>query len=83
MGLRQVNLTREPVRASKRHEALADARNETLDHMERGGIVGWHDLRPHECLSFLCDRIEDHVHWLTWRDDQSQSRITTLRLVEA
>lgn len=80
-GLRQVNLTREPVRAAKRAEALADARHETMDHMERGGIVTWRDLRPHGCLPFLCDRIEDHVNWLAWRDDQS--RIITLRLVEA
>lgn len=81
MGLRQATLTREPVRASKRHEALSDALGDTLDHMERSGEwIVWNDLRPHDCQPFVCDRTEDHVYLLAYQDGSS---VTTLRLAPA
>lgn len=81
MGLRQVTLTREPVRHAKRHEALATAVGETLDHYERGGDwFGYRDFRPHHCIPMFCDRTEDHAATLIAFD---ASRVTTLRLVEA
>jgi len=79
-GLRTVTLTRDPVRHSKRHEALSDALGSTYDHMERGGYVWYFDLRPHDCLPFMCQRMEDHVYCLFFDD---RSRIATLRMVPA